>query len=157
LFRTGDLGYLDPDGYLFIVGRIKEVINRGGQKVSPAEVDEVFSRHPAVLEAASFPVPHASLGADLAVAVVLRPSATASPQQLRDFAIEHLVPHKVPSVVVLVPDLPRNALGKISRRGLADTLRSALQTAYAPPRDDDQRMVAAIFAEVLGTARRRAR
>jgi len=152
-FRTGDLGYFDGDGYLFLTGRVNEIVNRGGLKVSPAEVDEVFTSHPAVLEAVSFPVPHGSLGDDLAVAIVLRPSAAASPQQLRDFAIEHLVPHKVPSVVVLVPDLPRNALGKVWRRGLADTLRTALQSAYVPPRDDDQRMIAAIFAEVLGLPR----
>jgi oxalate---CoA ligase len=152
-FRTGDLGYFDGDGYLFLTGRVNEIINRGGLKVSPAEVDEIFVGHPDVREAVSFPVPHPSLGDDLAVAIVLRPSATASAEKLREFAIEHLVPHKVPSVVVVVPDLPRNALGKVWRRGLADTLRGALQTAYVPPRDDDEQIVAAIFAEVLGLPR----
>ena len=77
-FRTGDLGYLDEEGYLFIVGRLKEVINRGGQKVAPGEVEEVLLSHPDVVEAAVFSVPHARLGADVAAAVVLRPGATLS-------------------------------------------------------------------------------
>ncbi len=129
-FRTGDLGYFDGDGYLFLTGRVNEVVNRGGLKVSPAEVDEIFTSHPEVLEAVSFPVPHPSLGDDLAVAVVLRASAQATPQALREFAIDRLLPHKVPSAVIVVPELPRNALGKVWRRGLADTLGAALQPAY---------------------------
>ena len=79
-FRTGDLGYLDRDGYLFIVGRIKDVINRGGQKVSPAEVEEALLSHPEVVEAAAFPISHGRLGEDVAAAVVLRPAAKVSVQ-----------------------------------------------------------------------------
>ena len=71
-FRTGDLGYLDADGYLFIVGRIKEIINRGGQKVAPAEVEQALLSHPDVVEAAAFSCPHRRLGEDVAAAVVLR-------------------------------------------------------------------------------------
>ena len=71
-FRTGDLGYLDRDGYLFIVGRIKDIINRGGQKVAPAEVEQALLSHPDVVEAAAFSIPHRRLGEDVAAAVVLR-------------------------------------------------------------------------------------
>ena len=152
-FRTGDVGYFDADGYLFLTGRANEIVNRGGLKISPAEVDQLFASHPAVLDAVAFPVPHPSLGDDLAVAVVLRPAARASPQALRDFAIEHLVPHKVPSVVVIVPDLPRNTAGKVHRRSLAEALRTALQPVYESPRNANQKWVAEIFAEVLGVVR----
>ena len=85
-FRTGDLGYLDEDGYLFIVGRIKDIINRGGQKVSPAEVEQALLSHPDVVEAAAFSIPHRRLGEDVAAAVVLRPDAKISahrPPRLR--------------------------------------------------------------------------
>ena len=82
-FRTGDVGYLDPDGYLFVVGRIKDMINRGGQKIAPAEVEAVLLNHPDVVEAAAFSIPHKRLGEDVAAAVVLRPEATVSAHTLR--------------------------------------------------------------------------
>ena len=110
-FRTGDSGHLDDDGYLFITGRIKELINRGGMKVSPAEVDEVLLRHPDVAESSAFGVPHPTLGEDVVAAVVVRGSATISAQQLRDFAFGHLAPYKVPSAILHVPALPRTAAG----------------------------------------------
>ena len=96
-FRTGDLGYLDREGYLFIVGRIKDVINRGGQKVSPAEVEEALLSHPDVVEAVAFPIPHTRLGEDVAAAVVLRPDAEVSAQKLRDFARERLASSRFPA------------------------------------------------------------
>jgi acyl-CoA synthetase (AMP-forming)/AMP-acid ligase II len=108
-FRTGDLGYLDRDGYLFIVGRIKEVINRGGQKVAPGEVEEALLSHPDVVDAAAFPVPHARLGADVAAAVVLRPEATADAQKLRDFVRRRLASFKVPGLIRIVPAIPKGA------------------------------------------------
>ena len=89
-FRTGDLGYLDPEGYLFIVGRIKDVINRGGQKVSPVEVEEVLLSHPDVLEAGAFAIPHKKLGENVAAVVVLRPNSEVSTPKLRDFARKRL-------------------------------------------------------------------
>jgi acyl-CoA synthetase (AMP-forming)/AMP-acid ligase II/acyl carrier protein len=151
--RTGDLGYRDGDGYLYLTGRRNERINRGGLMVSPAEVDEVLMRHPAVREAVSFPVPHASLGEDLAAAVVLHASSAATAKELRDHAIAHLVPHKVPSSVLVVPDLPRNAAGKVTRGALAERLRDALHTAYMPAREGDERIVAEAYSEVLGLPR----
>ncbi|WP_407169576.1 AMP-binding protein [Bradyrhizobium sp. ORS 111] len=118
-FRTGDLGYLDADGYLFIVGRIKEIIHKGGQKVAPAEVEGALLSHPAVIEAAVFPVPHERLGADVAAAIVLRQDAKLSAQTLRDFARERLAGFKVPGLILIVPEIPKGAGGKIKRSELA--------------------------------------
>src|SRR5439155_3154773 len=86
-FKTGDLGYFDDDGYLFLAGRIREMINRGGEKVAPGEVDDVLLQHPAVAEAVTFAVPHPTLGEDVGSAVVLRPDAAATPKDIRRFAM----------------------------------------------------------------------
>jgi acyl-CoA synthetase (AMP-forming)/AMP-acid ligase II len=152
-FRTGDLGYVDEDGFLFLTGRLHESINRGGLKVSPAEVDAAFLGHEAVLEAATFAVPHPSLGEDIAVAVVLHPPGSVTAQQLRSYAFQHLAPFKVPTTVVLVDRLPKNLMGKVSRSALADTLRESLRPSFLAPRDADEALVAGIFAEVLGLQR----
>lgn len=129
-FRTGDLGYLDTDGYLFIVGRIKDVINRGGQKISPLEVEEVLLSHPAVLEAGVFAIPHHKLGENVAAVVVLRPNSEASSDQLRQFARKRLAAYKVPSLIRSVAALPKGASGKVKRNALAELI--------ATPRDDDE-------------------
>ncbi|MEY9182519.1 acyl carrier protein [Bradyrhizobium sp. USDA 326] len=118
-FRTGDLGYLDADGYLFIVGRIKDVINRGGQKISPLEVEEVLLGHPAVLEAGVFAIPHQKLGENVAAVVVLRPNSEATSEQLRQFARKRLAAYKVPSLIRSVAALPKGAGGKVQRNVLA--------------------------------------
>ncbi|MGN8548950.1 AMP-binding protein [Bradyrhizobium sp. 13971] len=118
-FRTGDLGYLDADRYLFIVGRIKEIIHKGGQKVAPAEVEGALLSHPAVIDAAVFPVPHERLGADVAAAIVLRQDAKVSVQSLRDFARGRLAGFKVPGLIVIVPEIPKGPGGKIKRNELA--------------------------------------
>ena len=152
-FRTGDLGHIDEDGYLFVTGRIKEIINRGGFKVSPAEVDAVLLRHPDVLDAAAFGVHHPTLGEDVAAAAVIRDQGKISPQQLREFALEHLAPYKVPSTIMFVVTLPRNATRKIDRSALARDLEFALCRDFVPPRNAQEDLVAAIFAEVLGIDR----
>ena len=135
-FRTGDLGYLDAEGYLFIVGRIKEIINRGGQKVAPAEVEEALLSHPDVVEAAVFSVPHRRLGADVAAAVVLRPDAKVSAQRLRDFARERLAGFKVPGLIRIVPEIPKGAGGKIKRSELAAAFSKTRQRAEEARRQD---------------------
>ena len=84
-FKTGDLGFFDDDGYLFLVGRSREMINRGGEKITPREVDEVLLEHPAVAEAVTFAVPHATLGEDVAAAIVLRPHAKVAAKDIRQF------------------------------------------------------------------------
>ena len=155
-FRTGDLGYLDADGYLFIVGRIKDIINRGGQKVAPAEVEEALLSHPDVVEAAVFPVPHRRLGEDVAAAVVLRQDAKVSAQSLRDFARERLAGFKVPGLIRIVPEIPKGAGGKIKRGELVAALSITLPTArverggkMAPPRSELEWQLAEIWAELL--------
>jgi acyl-CoA synthetase (AMP-forming)/AMP-acid ligase II/acyl carrier protein len=152
-FRTGDQGYLDKDGYLFLTGRIKELINRGGVKVSPREIDEALLCHPGVLDAAAFAVPHRTLGEDVAAAVVLRERGSMTPQQLRDFALERLAPYKVPSSIVFVDGLARNAMGKVQRGVLAATLGPSLRAASVAPRDVTEQCIANIFAEVLEVER----
>lgn len=121
-FRTGDQGYLDQDDYLFLTGRLKELINRGGEKVSPLEVDEVLLRHPSVAQAVSFAMPHARLGEEVAAAVVLIPEADATERELIDFVSARLARFKVPRRVVLLDDLPKGPTGKVQRVGLAQRL-----------------------------------
>jgi len=152
-FRTGDLGYFGDDDFLFLSGRLHDTINRGGRQVSPAEIDTALLAHPAVLEAAAFAVPHPSLGEDIAAAVVLREPRTASAQELREHAFAHLAGFKVPTTVVLVDSLPKNALGKVQRSVLADALRESLRAGFLPPRDAEEELVAGFFAEVLGLER----
>ena len=149
-FRTGDLGYVDRDGYLFIVGRVKELINRGGFKVSPSTVDAAVMRHPEVVDAATFAVPHVTLGEDVITAAVVREPARVTVQELRDFAFEHLAAFMIPSQIVLVPELPRTSAGKLKRAELAETLRNRLRAEFSPPRDLHEALVAGFFAEVLG-------
>lgn len=152
-FRTGDSGHLDEDGYLFITGRIKELINRGGMKVSPAEIDHALLSHPEVADAAAFGVPHPTLGEDVAAAVVLRESASVSGQQLREFAFVHLAPYKVPSAILCVAALPRSAAGKLNRGELAKDLAHAMRPGFVAPRDPREELVAAIVADVLRVER----
>jgi acyl-CoA synthetase (AMP-forming)/AMP-acid ligase II len=149
-FRTGDLGYVDHDGYLFIVGRVKELINRGGFKVSPSAVDTVVMRHPEVVDAGTFSVPHATLGEDVVTAVVLRKPVHVSSQEVRDFAFEHLPAFMVPSQIVPVPALRRTPAGKLQRGDLAKLLAPRLRAEFLAPRDPNEEMVAGFFAEVLG-------
>jgi acyl-CoA synthetase (AMP-forming)/AMP-acid ligase II len=120
-FRTGDQGYLDPDGYLFLTGRLKELINRGGEKISPREVDEALLRHPDVEEALAFALPHPLLGEEVAAAVTVTGDAP-SEGELRDFVRARLAPFKVPRRIVFVDEIPRGPTGKLQRVGLARRL-----------------------------------
>jgi acyl-CoA synthetase (AMP-forming)/AMP-acid ligase II len=121
-FRTGDEGAFDQDGYLFLTGRLKEQINRGGEKISPIEVDEVLLRHPAVAQAVTFAVPHDKLGEDVAAVVVLREGEQATDAELRGYVGEYLAAFKVPRRVVLVAEIPTGSTGKVQRIGLAEKL-----------------------------------
>jgi acyl-CoA synthetase (AMP-forming)/AMP-acid ligase II len=121
-FRTGDQGVMDEDGYIFITGRLKEIINRGGEKISPREVDEVLMDHPAVRQVVTFAVPHAKLGEDVAAAVVLREGAGATEKELREFAGTRLAPFKVPRTILFLDEIPKGATGKLQRIGLAQKL-----------------------------------
>jgi len=121
-FRTGDQGVLDRDAYLTLTGRLKEIINRGGEKVSPLEVDAVLMDHPAVAQVVTFAVPHSWLGEDVAAAVVLREGQHLSEGALRTFAATRLADYKVPSTVLFMPEIPKGATGKLQRIGLAEKL-----------------------------------
>jgi acyl-CoA synthetase (AMP-forming)/AMP-acid ligase II len=121
-FRTGDQGTLDADGYLRLTGRLKEIINRGGEKVSPLEVDGVLMDHPAVAQVVTFGMPHAKLGEEVAAAVVLREGSTLNEHELRAFCGERLAPFKVPRKIVFLAEIPKGATGKLQRIGLAEKL-----------------------------------
>ena len=121
-FRTGDQGALDEQGYLRLTGRLKEIINRGGEKVSPLEVDAVLMDHPAVQQVVSFGIPHEKLGEEVGAAVVLREGFKLDERALRDFAAERLAPFKVPRKVVFLTEIPKGATGKLQRIGLAEKL-----------------------------------
>ncbi len=156
-FRTGDQGRLDPDGYLFLTGRLKELINRGGEKISPREVDEVILQHPAVRQAVAFAVPHAQLGEDVGAAIVLKEGASATAGEIREFVAARLAPFKAPCVVRFVPEIPKGPTGKVQRIGLAAKL--GVEVVGRPPRpsagpcvaprDELEALLAAIWREVL--------
>ena len=124
--RTGDQGVIDNDGYLFIKGRLRELINRGGEKISPHEIDDVLLTHPAVKQAVAFAIPHPSLGEDVAVAIVIHAGCTVSSQELRQFAASHLIEFKVPRQIVFVSEIPKGPTGKVQRIGLSEKLKREL-------------------------------
>ena len=128
-FRTGDQGRLDEEGYLFLTGRLKEQINRGGEKISPLEVDVVLLDHPAVAQACTFGIPHDKLGEEVGVVVVPRPGETVTEADIREFASARLAAFKVPRRVVVMDDIPKGATGKVQRIGLAAKLGLAPETA----------------------------
>ena len=101
---------------------MKEIINRGGEKVSPLEIDEVLLRHPAIAQAVAFAVPHAKLGEDIAAAVVVTDGETVTDREVRDFAATHLADFKVPRKVLIVEEIPKGPTGKLQRIGLAEQL-----------------------------------
>jgi oxalate---CoA ligase len=119
-FRTGDQGLLDADGYLALTGRLKELINRGGEKISPLEIDDVLLRHPAVGEALAFAVPHKTLGEDVHAAVVLQ--QPVEERELREHCARSLAEFKVPRVIHILEALPRGATGKLQRINMAKQL-----------------------------------
>ena len=121
-FRTGDEGCVDADGYLFLTGRLKEQINRGGEKISPLEVDEALLGHEAVAEAVTFAVPHPKLGEEVAAAVVTVEGASVTERELRRFLSESLAAFKVPRRVLLLDELPKGPTGKLQRIDLAGRL-----------------------------------
>ncbi|MCA3247739.1 MAG: AMP-binding protein [Azospirillum sp.] len=121
-FRTGDQGTLDEGGYLRITGRLKELINRGGEKVSPLEVDEIIMDHPAVAQVVTFAMPHDKLGEEVAAAVVPRDGMSVTEREIRDFAAQRLADFKVPRRVVVLAEIPKGATGKLQRIGLAEKL-----------------------------------
>ena len=121
-FRTGDQGVIDDEGYLSLTGRLKEIINRGGEKVSPREVDEILMDHPAVAQVVCFGMPHAKLGEEVAAVVVLREGAVAGERELQDFVARRAADYKVPKKILFMDEIPKGATGKLQRIGLAAKL-----------------------------------
>jgi acyl-CoA synthetase (AMP-forming)/AMP-acid ligase II/acyl carrier protein len=148
-FRTGDLGRIDSDGYLFVTGRLKEMINRGGENVAPREVDDALLEHPGVASAVAFAVPHPTLGEDLAAAVVLNSGVDLTEQSLREHAFGRLTGSKVPSQIVFVDEIPKGPTGKLQRIGLHKRLEKFLVGVREPPGTELEALVAKYFAEIL--------
>ena len=151
--RTGDQGVIDDRGYLSLTGRLKEIINRGGEKISPREIDEVLLRHPDVREAAAFPMPHATLGETIGAAVVPRDGMTLKEVDVRAFVLTHLPDFKVPARIVILTEIPKGPTGKLQRTGLADRLASELAVAYEPPAERLEQLSATLFEQVLQRTR----
>jgi acyl-CoA synthetase (AMP-forming)/AMP-acid ligase II len=121
-FRTGDQGVLDTEGYLSLTGRLKEIINRGGEKISPREVDEILMDHPAVAQVVCFGMPHPKLGEEVAAVVVLREGAQATERELQAFVSSRAADFKVPKKILFMAEIPKGATGKLQRIGLAARL-----------------------------------
>ncbi len=121
-FRTGDQGVMDEEGYLRVTGRLKEIINRGGEKVSPKEVDDVLMEHPAVAQVVAFAIPHPKLGEQVGAAVVLKEGQQGDEAALKEFAGRQLAKFKVPEKIVFLDEIPKGATGKLQRIGLAEKL-----------------------------------
>ena len=121
-FKTGDLGKFDEDGFLFISGRIKEIINKGGEKISPQEVDEALMKHEAVFQAVCFSVKHEKLGEDIAAAVVLKDGSTIDDKELRTYLSKSITTFKIPRPILILDEIPKGNTGKIQRIGLAKKL-----------------------------------
>ncbi|MCP5098253.1 MAG: AMP-binding protein [Chloroflexi bacterium] len=152
-FRTGDQGYFDAEGYLFITGRLKEMINRGGENIAPREVDERLLAHPLVKQAVTFAVPHETLGEDIAAAVILKENVTVTERELRQFAFSHLSDYKVPTQILIVDQIPKGPTGKLQRIGLAEKLADKLKPEFIPPSGQIEEALARIWADVSGKER----
>ncbi len=147
---SGDVGYLDEEGFLFVTGRIKDIINRGGEKVSPQEIDGALSAHPSVSEALAFGVPHPTLGEDVAAAVVLNPGASVAELELRRFAAQRLADFKVPRRIVFLDSINKGPTGKARRAALVEQFGGGLMRRQAMPLDATGQRLAAIWCRILG-------
>jgi acyl-CoA synthetase (AMP-forming)/AMP-acid ligase II/thioesterase domain-containing protein/aryl carrier-like protein len=157
-FRTGDQGRLDADGYLYVTGRIKEIINRGGQKISPREIDEVIGAHPAIAQAVTFPIPDSRLGEDIAAAVVLKAKDSITKHGLRSFIADRVTDYKVPRQIHFVDRIPTGASGKVRRIDLAallgivgsDSPALLTRAPYVAPSSETEKTLTEIWTSVLG-------
>ncbi|WP_404369471.1 non-ribosomal peptide synthetase [Sphingomonas sp. MMS24-J45] len=152
-FRTGDIGRLDDDGFLWLTGRAKEMINRGGEKIAPVEIENVLLTHEAVAEAVAFAIPHATLGEDAVAAVVLRPGADADPSALLSFLLGRLSDHRMPREILLLDAIPKGPTGKLRRIEMAAQLgldRPPARPAYAAPVTPSEHLLSALWIELLG-------
>jgi acyl carrier protein len=156
-FSTGDQGFIDDEGYLFITGRLKDIINRGGEKIAPLEVDQTLLEHPLVAQAVTFPVKNELLGEEVAAAVVLNRAAVGE-TELREFVASRLAAFKVPRQILIVSEIPKGSFGKLQRSRLAELLHvqardqesPADKREYVAPRTEDEMVLADIWLRILG-------
>lgn len=151
-FRTGDLGAMDDSGFLTLTGRIKEIISRGGEKVSPREIDEALLLIPGVKEAVAFAVPHSTLGEDIAAAVVQADGAQLDEAEIRQALAPHLAAFKVPGRIIFPDGIPKGPTGKVQRVHLAEQLQEYLITTYAAPRSPIEKSVQEMWTELVPAA-----
>jgi acyl carrier protein len=158
--RTGDQGFLDGDGYLFLTGRLKELINRGGEKIAPREIDDVLLGHPAVAQAVTFAIPDTRLGEEVAAAVVLHGHTAVTARELREFVARRLADFKVPRRVLFVEAIPKGPTGKVQRLRLAEQLgltapqqgEPGEKAEFVAPRTPLEEELSTLWIEVLGIA-----
>lgn len=155
-FRTGDLGHLDEEGFLFLTGRLKEIISRGSEKIQPTEIDTVLASHPSVQDAAAFAVPHRTLGEDVAAAVVIREGSQLTEAELRRYAAARLAAFKVPRSVLFLDSIPQTSAGKPKRALLAETFAEKYAAAAPRQRSTDapltstEKRILRIWTNILG-------
>jgi len=152
-FRTGDQGKLDNDGYLYLTGRIKEIINRGGEKISPKEVDEILLQYPGIMQAVAFAIPHPTLGEDVAAVVVLKENVEIQESEIRAFAGTRLAGYKVPSQVLVIKEIPKGSTGKLQRIGLAEKLKFKIETDFVYPQNPIEEQLVEIWKDILSRDR----
>ncbi len=121
-FRTGDQGFYDEEGFLQITGRIKEIINKGGEKISPLEIDDAIMKHESVFQGITFPIVHNKLGEEVAAAVVIKDDHQLTEQALKEFLSKILASYKIPQTIVFLEEIPKGKTGKLQRIGLAKIL-----------------------------------
>ena len=156
-FRTGDQGVMDDDLYITITGRLKEIINRGGEKISPREVDEILLDHPDVVHSLAFAVAHPQLGEDIVAAVVLEKNSPVTPLQIRQFAAQSLADFKVPRQIIVMDEIPKGPTGKLQRIGLAERLGITADlpdltqiSDWTPASNESEQIISDIWSDVLG-------
>lgn len=137
-YQTGDEGYLDEEGFLFLTGRIKEMINRGGMKITPSEIEVAMMKHPKIKEAIAFPISHPTLGEDVGAAIVLERDTKITDADLGRFLKQYLTPYKIPRRVVFVDEIPKSAIGKVQRWKLEERLDMASSTGHSALLNTDQ-------------------
>jgi len=150
-FRTGDQGYIDIDGYVFLTGRLKEIINRGGEKISPKEVEDILLGHSDISQAVVFRLPHPSLGDDVGAALVLRQGSHLTEAAIREYLLDRMAEFKVPSRVLIVDEIPKGSTGKVSRTELSERFAGHFSREDSALKNELEARIAGIYREVLGT------